>query len=93
MELDFEIIYHETVIKEDIPKLSNTDKNRIKKDIYSKLTMCPEIFGKPLRKSLKGYRRLRVGNYRVIFRIESKTVKIFYIAHRSIVYKKLDRFI
>lgn len=79
------------VIKKDIPKLSSSDKNKIKKAIEEKLSINPETFGKPLRRSLKGYRKLRVGDYRVIYRIENKIVKIFYIGHRSIVYKNTEK--
>lgn len=91
MGLNFEIFYHPLVIKEDIPKFSTADKNRIKKAVEDKLTISPEIFGKPLRRSLKGYRKLRVGDYRAIYRIEGAKVKIFYIGHRSVVYQKADK--
>ena len=77
MGVNFEILYHPLVIKEDILKISTADKNNIKKAIENKLAISPEIFGKPLRRSLKGYRKLRVGDYRVIYRIEGKKVKIF----------------
>lgn len=87
--MNFSIIYYELVVTEDIPKLSKTDKIRVKKAIEDKLVILPETFGKPLRRSLKGYRKLRVGDYRIIFRIEEKVVKIFYIGHRSIAYKKI----
>ncbi len=76
-------------MNDDIPKLSQTWKDKIKRAIENKLTTKPETFGKPLRRSLKGYRKLRVGDYRVIFRLEKKTVKILAILHRSIVYKKI----
>lgn len=91
MGLKFKIVYQDVVIKDDIPKLSSVDKIRIKKAIKEKLTTEPEIFGKPLRYSLKGYRKLRVGDYRVVFRIEKETVKIFYIGHRSIAYKEMNK--
>lgn len=91
MGVNFEIFYHQLVVEEDIPKLGTADKNNIKKAVENKLTTNPEIFGKPLRKSLKGYRKLRVGDYRVIYRIEGKKVKIFYIGHRSIVYKNANK--
>lgn len=87
MGLIFDIQYHEAVVKEDIIKLSSDWKIKIKAAIENKLSRNPEVFGKPLRKSLKGYRKLRVGDYRVIFRIEEKTIKIFTIQHRSVVYK------
>jgi len=86
--MNFIIQYHELVIKEDIPKIPNSIKIQLKKAIEHKLMTNPEIFGKPLRRSLKGYKKLRVGNYRIIFRIEQTIVKIFYINHRSVVYKK-----
>ena len=87
MGVIFDIVYHEAVVKEDIPRLSKTDKARIKKSIEEKLSIAPEAFGKPLRRSLKGYRKLRVGDFRVIFRIDGRTVKILVIGHRSIVYR------
>ncbi len=89
--MNFEIIYHEHVINEDIPKLSSVWKDRIRKAIEERFVSRPEFYGKPLRKSLKGYRKLRVGDYRIIFRIEDKTVKIFLIAHRSVVYTKINK--
>ncbi|MBU0667618.1 type II toxin-antitoxin system RelE/ParE family toxin [Patescibacteria group bacterium] len=89
--MSFSIRYHEAVIKEDIPRLSAGIKVRLKGAIEQKLTLNPETYGKPLRKSLKGYRKLRIGDYRVIFRIEKQTVKIFLIQHRSIVYKHAEK--
>lgn len=99
MEMKFRLEYETAVVKEDIPRLSHSAKLRIKRAIEEKLAARPEVFGKPLRKSLKGYRSLRVGDYRVIFRIcldedaaggadvEGGTVKIFAIMHRSATYK------
>jgi len=91
MGVKFTIIYHEDVVSEDIPKLVSAWKNNIRVAIEGKLTIEPETFGKPLRRSLRGYRRLRVGDYRVVFRIERKTVKILLIEHRSVVYKIIDK--
>lgn len=82
----FKIQYAEAVVREDIPQLSKEMKVRIRKAIEEKLTTHPEQFGKPLRRSLRGYRKLRVGDYRVIFRIEGPYVKVFRIQHRSVVY-------
>lgn len=87
----FEIIYHQMMIKEDISKLSAAWKQKIQRAIETRLMTQPEFYGKPLRKSLKGYRKLRVGDYRVIFRIEDTTVKIFMVAHRSVVYNKVNK--
>lgn len=89
--MNFEIVYHELVVSEDIPKLSAVWKNRIRLTIATRLTSQPDLYGKPLRKSLKGYRKLRVEDYRVIFKIENGIVKILMIAHRSVVYKKINK--
>jgi len=91
MGVKFTITYHAKVISDDIPKLSQADRRRIKNAIEQKLTAEPEVFGVPLRKSLRGYRKLRVGNYRIIFRIEEMVIKVFLIAHRSMVYKNTGK--
>ena len=87
----FEILYHHKVVSDDIPKLSASWKVKIREAIEKKLVTHPDLYGKPLRRSLKGYRKLRIGDYRVIFRIEEKTVKILIIGHRSIVYKEINK--
>ena len=89
--MSFEIRYHEAVVREDIPKLSHEWRETIRISIERKLTEHPEVFGKPLRHSARGYRKLRVGDYRVIFRMEKSLVKVLVIQHRSVVYKILKR--
>ncbi len=90
MGMMFVLQYHQQVVREDIPALPKKERVRIQRAIEEKLTTHPEVFGKPLRRSLKGYRRLRVGDYRVIFRIEQTSIKIFLIAHRSVVYEEYE---
>jgi len=87
----YTIKYHEAVFKEDISRLSKDWKSHIRQAIENKLSTEPELYGKPLRSSLKGYRKLRVGDYRIIFRIEKKTIKIFIIRHRSVVYEIINK--
>jgi len=80
------IQYGEKVVKDDIPGIAKTHKERIRKAIGEKLTKGPELFGKPLRKSLIGFRKLRVGDYRVIFEIDGENVIIWAIGHRRDIY-------
>ena len=87
MDIKYKIEYHELVVKEDISSLSEEWKIRIKESIENKPTTHPEIYGKPLRYSLRGYRKLRVGDYRIVFRVQKNIVKIFAIKHREDVYK------
>lgn len=84
----YTIRYLEVVVKKHIPKLSAPDKKIIKKAIEERLMTDPIGFGKPLQYSLKGHRRLRVGDYRVVYRIEPETdlVIIVAIKHRKDVY-------
>lgn len=85
----YSIDYLKTVTDEDIPALPTTARARIKKAIEDRLMTDPVGFGKPLRYSFKGHRRLRVGDYRVIYRIDNKThtVIIAVIKHRKDAYE------
>ena len=84
----YELEYYESVIKRDIPALPKTMRLRIKKAIEERLATDPIGHGKPLRYALKGHRRLRVGDYRVVYRIltEQRRVVIVAIDHRKDVY-------
>jgi mRNA interferase RelE/StbE len=90
MEVKFKIVYSEEVVIKDIPNLNRKYREIIKKAIEDKLITHPEIFGKPLRTSLAGYRKLRVGDYRVIFEISKHTtIIIWMIGHRKDIYQKI----
>ena len=82
----YEILYVDEVVKTDLPNILEPWKTGIRHAIERKLVTRPEVYSRPLRRSLKGYRKLRVGDYRIVFRIEETTVKIFVIQHRSTVY-------
>ena len=85
----FKIEYLETVVSEDIPALPKTAKDRIKRAIETRLTVDPVSLGKPLRYSFLGHRRIRVGDYRILYRIDPtiKLVTIVLIKHRKDVYE------
>ncbi len=84
----YRIEYLESVVEADIPRLSKTARRRIREAIENKLVHNPIEFGKPLRFSLKGARRLRVGDYRVVYRIEPPDiVLVLKIGHRREVYR------
>ena len=85
--MEYPILYNKQVVKDDIPKLSKKVKAAIKKAIEQKLTTRPELYGKPLRTSLVGFRKLRVINHRIIFEITKNKVIIFTIGHRKDVYE------
>ena len=86
--MTYRLEYIESVVREDIPKLSKDVRLRIRRAIEEKLTTHPIEFGKPLRYSLKGARRLRVQDWRVIYTIEPPdVVLVVKIGHRKEVYE------
>ena len=78
----YEIEYHPDIPK-DIARFPNSIKNQIKKAIEKKLLSDPLHYGDPLRKSLAGYRKLRVGDYRIIYKIKKNVITILKIGHRK----------
>jgi mRNA interferase RelE/StbE len=84
----YTVEYLSSVLIDDIPLLPKMAKIQIKRAIEERLTKGPVEFGKPLQFSLKGCRRLRVGDYRIIYKIEeaSKIVLILKIGNRKEVY-------
>ncbi len=89
--MTFEIKYHPDVKKVDIPLINLRIKNRIKKAIETRLITYPHKYGEPLRKTLKGYWKLRVGDYRVVFKIAVPEVWILGIIHRKNVYERVKK--
>ncbi len=86
--MTYRIEYLESVVRKDIPALPSNARQRIRAAIHRKLGSHPVEFGKPLRYSFRGARRLRVGDYRVIYTIElPDRVVIAKIGHRREVYE------
>lgn len=85
----YKIAYHPLVIKEDINNIPANMRDRIREAIEQRILRDPLQAGKPLRKSLKGHRKMRVGDYRIIYRLEQNLVIILKIGHRKDVYEKV----
>src|SRR3989344_9028568 len=89
MEVRYSIVLHPKVTTKDIPRLDAFWRREIRDAVRGKLKTGPELYGKPLRHTLKGCRTLRIEDYRVVFKISKKTVQILIIDHRSVVYKEV----
>ena len=89
--MPFTLRYHPDVKEIDIPKINEKLRLRIKKAIEERLQTAPHQYGTPLRKTLKGYWKLRVGAYRVVFKIIENEVWILGIIHRKDVYRKIEK--
>lgn len=84
----YRLLYHPAVLKEDLPKIPTDYKSRIRKAIETRLLENPILVGKPLRHSLKGHRKFRIGDWRIIYRINRKNIIILKIGHRREVYQR-----
>ena len=85
---NYQIEYLDCVTEEDIPSLPKSARELIKRAIETRLTADPVGLGKPLRYSFKGHRRIRVGDYRIVYRVQpdQKLVVVVLIKHRKEVY-------
>lgn len=85
------VVYHPAVVKIDIPRLGQSEAGRIRRAIENKIMIDPTLFGLPLRGTLKQYWKLRVGDWRIVYAIVGREVRILVIAHRRDVYQLAGR--
>lgn len=85
----YKIIYHPDILKEDLPKISQNMQKAIRRAIETRLIPEPYLAGEPLRQSLKGHRKLRIGDYRVIYKVHKDEIIILKIGHRKEVYTQV----
>lgn len=84
----YKILYASEVAQLDIPELPSAIKKMVKRAIDDRLAFEPIHYGKPLRYSLKGHRRIRVSDYRIVYRVDEKEKQVIIVAikHRKNVY-------
>ncbi|MBI5872564.1 MAG: type II toxin-antitoxin system RelE/ParE family toxin [Candidatus Omnitrophica bacterium] len=70
---------HKLVLSEDFKLISPENQRFILQHIRKKLTIDPLLYGKPLIGELKGYWRLRVGDFRVIYKINRKNIEVLVV--------------
>jgi mRNA interferase RelE/StbE len=88
--MPYRLRYHPDVKEKDLPKLNRTIQKRIKTAVEQRLLTAPEKYSEPLRRTLKGYRKLRVGDYRIVLKLESENILILGICHRKDVYERME---
>lgn len=75
--------------RQDLERLSKPVRNRIGKKLkYFMESGEPLNFGQKLTNHKDGDYRFRVGNYRIIFILEAKTIYIVRVQHRREIYRK-----
>ncbi len=88
--MPYHLSYHPDVKAKDLPKLSRTIQKRVKVAIEQRLLESPDKYSEPLRRTLKGYRKLRVGDYRIVLKIEGEDILILGVCHRKDVYERME---
>ena len=78
-------------VKEDLHSLSREIRKRILAAVRARLTLAPGMYGKPLGGSLKGLRRIRVGDYRVAYQVVGKHAILWAVRHRRNVYPEAGK--
>ena len=73
------ILYHPHV-EEDLESVGPSAARRIVKAINSKLTKAHLQFGSPLSGNLADFRKLRIGDYRVVYQVRENEVIIYVLA-------------
>lgn len=77
--MTWSILYHHAV-EDDLESIGPSAARRIVKAIDTKLTQSPMQFGTPLSGGLANFRKLRVGDYRVVYQVHEKKVVVYVLA-------------
>ena len=75
----YEVLIDELVLKDDFKRIDLQHQRKIIRAVRERLSTDPEKYGEPLRGDLKGYWKLRVGEYRVIYEIRKEQVVVYVI--------------
>jgi mRNA interferase RelE/StbE len=85
----FTVKYHPDVREVDLPRINVKMRERIRRAMESRLMTAPQEYGLPLRKSLGGYWKLRVGDFRIVFKVQGEVVYVLGIRHRKKIYEEV----
>ena len=88
--MPFDLAYHPEV-EADLRRLPANIRRRVLRAIAARLTTEPARYGRPLAGSLARYRKLRVGDLRVVFELRGSLVVIYAALDRRLVYEEVAR--
>jgi mRNA interferase RelE/StbE len=77
--MKWEVLYHPDV-DEDLNSVGHGAARRIVKAIDKKLTTEPLKFGVPLSGNFGMFRKLRIGDYRVVYQVIQNKVTVYVLA-------------
>jgi mRNA interferase RelE/StbE len=77
--MNWAIIYHRDV-EDDLESVNPSAARRIMRAIDGKLSQAPMQFGATLSGNLANFRKLRIGDYRVVYQVIDVTVTVYVLA-------------
>ena len=78
--MTWKVLYHPRV-QDDFKRLGRTEARITQRVIDERLAHdAPEKSGKPLSGDLSGYRRLRTGQTRIVYRVDGSRIVVLVIA-------------
>lgn len=89
--MPYTLRYHPRVADHDLKRIPKATQRRIEAAIASRLAVDPVRYGAPLSGTLHGYRKLRVGDHRVVYKVSGTDIWILAIVHRRDVYERASR--
>lgn len=75
----WQVKIHRLVLEEDFKSITPHEQKHLLKTIHKKLSLDPEAYGKPLSGECRGLRRLRIEDYRVVYRIIKDQIVVLVI--------------
>ena len=72
--MTYRVVVDDLVLKKDFRRIDLEDQRKIIRAIRQRLTTRPKDYGKPLKGELKGFWKLRVGQFRVVYEIRDEQV-------------------
>jgi mRNA interferase RelE/StbE len=78
--MNWKVIYHPEVA-DDLASLGRVEAARLMRVIDERIRQGePSKIGKPLYASLAGYRRLRTGYMRIVYRVNANMIEVLVVA-------------
>lgn len=88
--MSYKLRYHPDLKGKDLIRINKTMRKQIRTAIENRLLVAPEKYSEPLRRTLKGYRKLRVGDFRIVLRVQGNEILILGIRHRKDIYGNME---
>jgi mRNA interferase RelE/StbE len=84
----FGVLLHQD-FGDDIAGIPRNMAARILSAIEDRLSRDPTHYGERLRQSLRGFWKMRVGDYRVVYEIVGREVRVYGVMNRRDVYGRI----